>query len=423
MTQKSIITLTDYKESSFNYPIDETLFRNSSNEELSMDKLFSNNLCLIDYQSITESNEKQEKEDFFIFENLQESVDKLTTEKYDFSSFFLKNESENKICDKNQNSDITLKEREEHKSRKHKIFQFKNAPIKPDVYSDSINKEPQPKEIETLKNLELIHTYPMKYLNKVFSIKKSYENKLNSQVYFKYENKLTNILGKKTERNINNSNFKKNTYVNKNKNKVKSIINHLIAQKRELNISKENNASTKESKTNYSLGRWSNEEHRKFIEALINYGKNWNSIKEHIETRDYFQIVHYTTRFLIRIKRAFKLKSDLSYESLNLFCKLGNETNFNRKSFEEFYFSKNNSNEIDDIRLNLKKLFIEFISNINSAKFKKFCRKYRKKISNEEKAFFINELLILNKNKNKIFQCFETELKAKFNDQNYDSFN
>lgn len=32
-------------------------------------------------------------------------------------------------------------------------------------------------------------------------------------------------------------------------------------------------------------GRWTNEEHLRFIEALKLYGKDWNKVQEHIATR------------------------------------------------------------------------------------------------------------------------------------------
>lgn len=39
-------------------------------------------------------------------------------------------------------------------------------------------------------------------------------------------------------------------------------------------------------KRDYNLGRWVTEEHDLFLEALRIYGKNWDKISDHIETRD-----------------------------------------------------------------------------------------------------------------------------------------
>jgi len=34
-----------------------------------------------------------------------------------------------------------------------------------------------------------------------------------------------------------------------------------------------------------STGRWTDEEHNKFLEALELYGKNWNKVHKHVKTR------------------------------------------------------------------------------------------------------------------------------------------
>ena len=39
-----------------------------------------------------------------------------------------------------------------------------------------------------------------------------------------------------------------------------------------------------------SSGRWSKEEHKLFVEGLIQFGKNWKKVEEHIGTRTGAQI-------------------------------------------------------------------------------------------------------------------------------------
>ena len=48
----------------------------------------------------------------------------------------------------------------------------------------------------------------------------------------------------------------------------------------------DNNLSPGLKKTRYRLGRWSAEEHNKFLEALRIYGKDWDSIQKYVGTRD-----------------------------------------------------------------------------------------------------------------------------------------
>lgn len=37
--------------------------------------------------------------------------------------------------------------------------------------------------------------------------------------------------------------------------------------------------------SNSNAGRWTDEEHSKFLEALQLYGKNWNKVHRHVGTR------------------------------------------------------------------------------------------------------------------------------------------
>ena len=39
-------------------------------------------------------------------------------------------------------------------------------------------------------------------------------------------------------------------------------------------------------KKNYKTGRWTDEEHQLFLEALLIHGKDWDLIESHIKTRD-----------------------------------------------------------------------------------------------------------------------------------------
>jgi SHAQKYF class myb-like DNA-binding protein len=35
----------------------------------------------------------------------------------------------------------------------------------------------------------------------------------------------------------------------------------------------------------YNIGRWSDEEHRKFMEGIEIYGKDWKQVQQHVGTR------------------------------------------------------------------------------------------------------------------------------------------
>jgi len=50
--------------------------------------------------------------------------------------------------------------------------------------------------------------------------------------------------------------------------------------------------------TKVSKGRWSAVEHQRFLEALVTYGKDWDSIETHIATRDMASIRAHAHKFL-----------------------------------------------------------------------------------------------------------------------------
>jgi SHAQKYF class myb-like DNA-binding protein len=54
---------------------------------------------------------------------------------------------------------------------------------------------------------------------------------------------------------------------------------------------------------NYNTGRWSQDEHKKFIEAIIKYGNEWKKIKEFIGSRSSTQARSHAQKFFIRLKK------------------------------------------------------------------------------------------------------------------------
>lgn len=67
----------------------------------------------------------------------------------------------------------------------------------------------------------------------------------------------------------------------------------------EIDINQEN--SQYESK--FSTGRWTHEEHVKFIEAMFLYGNEWKRVQEHIKTRSSTQARSHAQKFFIRLKK------------------------------------------------------------------------------------------------------------------------
>jgi len=69
--------------------------------------------------------------------------------------------------------------------------------------------------------------------------------------------------------------------------------------------------STKESSSKFasrSAGRWTKEEHQKFVEGLRKFGKNWKQVEEFVGTRNGAQIRSHAQKFFNRLEREYNVK-------------------------------------------------------------------------------------------------------------------
>lgn len=72
-------------------------------------------------------------------------------------------------------------------------------------------------------------------------------------------------------------------------------------------IKQENKQETK-----FNTGRWSAEEHHKFIEAMFLYGNEWKRVQQHIKTRSSTQARSHAQKFFIRLRKKFLEEYDES---------------------------------------------------------------------------------------------------------------
>ena len=73
-------------------------------------------------------------------------------------------------------------------------------------------------------------------------------------------------------------------------------------KKKPTKMLKLNVRSLKQKKSVYNIGRWTEDEHRRFIEAILKYGNDWKNVQKHIRTRSSTQSRSHSQKFFLKIK-------------------------------------------------------------------------------------------------------------------------
>ena len=76
-----------------------------------------------------------------------------------------------------------------------------------------------------------------------------------------------------------------------------------------------NDSENKQKDSNYNTGRWTEEEHKKFIEGILEYGNEWKKVQKIIKTRSSTQARSHAQKFFLRIKKSiFELSKNPNEE-------------------------------------------------------------------------------------------------------------
>ena len=132
---------------------------------------------------------------------------------------------------------------------------------------------------------------------------------------------------------------------------------------------------------NTNGGRWSYEEHIKFIESFVNYGKKWNIIQKYIGTRSCKQIISHAQKFFLRLKRLNTDNYNFNFRKNNI-QSLSNIINVIAKSNNT---RKNDKKYIIDTLIDLTDL------NLKTRRKKYFKRKKYKFITKTQKELAAND--------------------------------
>ena len=175
------------------------------------------------------------------------------------------------------------------------------------------------------------------------------------------------------------------------------IPNKISIQIKQKPIELQNKSDNKIYKCKFNNGRWSDDEHKKFLKGIIEYGKKWKKIQNIIITRSSTQARSHAQKFFLKIKNDLKLKkNNLIKDSIN------ENANFSIKYFFELLtdFDKDKSNiQIGKLDKEQKEKLFNLLCQFSSK------RKIKKREKNEYNTFVKsngNKIIIKNIDLNEI---------------------
>ena len=143
--------------------------------------------------------------------------------------------------------------------------------------------------------------------------------------------------------------------------------------------------------SNFNSGRWSEEEHQKFIDGILEYGNEWKNVQKIIKTRSSTQARSHAQKFFLRIKKNL---IDSSKKNLKDF-KLNDEGNINIEAILNYV--------------------IMIISNEKKGKFE-LNNNQKEKLISVINCKFYNDNLSINKNDVDIDSDNEKNMSDYYND-------
>jgi SHAQKYF class myb-like DNA-binding protein len=113
----------------------------------------------------------------------------------------------------------------------------------------------------------------------------------------------------------NNKNETKFSQFSQNVSENNNNYQNIFEEKQKINTSKENENSDSNN-NEYHSGRWTNEEHDKFIEGILKYGNEWKRVQSIIKTRSSTQARSHAQKFFLRMKKEINPKNFSNLETL-----------------------------------------------------------------------------------------------------------
>ncbi len=217
------------------------------------------------------------------------------------------------------------------------------------------------------------------------------------------------MLEKQTKK-LPNSNSK--LFLSYQKQTIKNDLDKISLNENNLQtISSSNEEENNKSHENFNNGRWSEEEHKKFLEGILEYGNEWKKVQKVIKTRSSTQARSHAQKFFLKIK---KNVNELNFENKNnlnidfneiikyIVATLNNqqckEIVLNEKQREKLLkiiHCKNNENDDNlndkNFKLKLKEDIIKDKINVNKNNYDIICKKRKRRKSTSSKIFNISK--------------------------------
>ena len=204
-----------------------------------------------------------------------------------------------------------------------------------------------------------------------------------------------------TSTNLNNSEMKIKVSLNKDN----SLINN--DQIKNQNIEKNNII--------HSDGRWNPEEHIRFIKGCLLFGNNWKKVEGYVQTRTSTQIRSHAQKFLIKLKKKYKINDTcLNNEKNTNFIIQNDEIKDDsiKEDIDSIIKNFNSINEIDNEMEKVERLLLKiFKINKRNGDIQIIKRIKTPPISVNKKIFKCQKEMKTNQLKDKIYTWLNSNEK------------
>ena len=164
--------------------------------------------------------------------------------------------------------------------------------------------------------------------------------------------------------------------------------NKISIQITDSQINELNEGENKRGNSKYNSGRWSEEEHKRFLEGILTYGNEWKKVQNVIKTRSSTQARSHAQKFFLRIKKDLMFNPFINNYNFNFFS---DDNEIGENFSIKYFFDILNENEESKFSLKYRKLNKE-----QKEKIWNFVSKFPSNKTNEEKNNKLNNYNIKN---------------------------